>query len=271
MNEISPGEILIKTLHYWWILAVLTILGGVLGWIISLFQPPIYEAAAIFEVSLDQQQLVRDGLVTIDQLPMGVAAQDVFFTPAADIFFAPDIKARFIQDAISRGITLDKNDFPSNIFHLDRQILRWFVTVRSHDPVVAANLANLWVADVYPALLEVRAHTAEAVSLELQRNSIQGCFSEMDFASANHCAGTTFAGAADLDEYLKTLEQKAAAERQAGRGVDPALGFVVGNPAEPPASPILYSGAGIIFAGSIFGLLVGSLVLKLLPGPVQRK
>jgi hypothetical protein len=137
--------------------------------------------------------------------------------------------------------------------------------------VAAANLANLWVADVYPALLEARAHTAEAISIELQRNSIQGCFSKMDFSSANHCAGTTFAGAADMDEYLKNLEQKAAAERQAGRGVDPALGFVVGNPAEPPASPILYSVAGIIFAGSIFGLLVGLLVLKLLPGPVRRK
>jgi uncharacterized protein involved in exopolysaccharide biosynthesis len=271
MTGLSSREVLDRTIHMWWILVVLAILGGLAGWIFSKTRPPIYEANAVYEVMLDEQQLVKDGLVTEDKLPLQFAENDVYLSAAADIFYNPDVKVRVIGDAMSQGIPLIEKDFTSTNFNLDRRGQRWSISVRSTDPSIAAKLANIWLTVANSALLEARGHTSQSLGLGLSLDSVQKCFSELDFSKANLCAGTAFSSPAGLVEYLKNIQQQIVSEKAAGFGIYPALSFVITSPAQPPASPILYSASLIILAGSLLGLLAGVLVTRLLPASGHTK
>ena len=265
MYDLSPLELLKRTLHRWWMLVALMLLGGAAGWLLSQFRHPIYEATAIYQVTLDEQQLVDRGLLTADKLPLQFADQNTYFAPAADLFYDPAVRAKLMADASSQNIQLQQSDFNGTDFYLDRRGLQWFVTVRSIDPATAARLANLWLTAADAALRAAQAHNEQSISLQLQYDSVQKCFAEMDFQQANQCSGTRFDTPVDLDAYLKGLEMQMASAQQSGSGIDPALSFVIVSPANQPSHPVLYSTSLVIVAGSLVGLLAGIVLVQMLP------
>lgn len=264
MNDLSPLDMLERTLRRWWMLAVLMVLGGAVGWTLSLFQHPIYEATAVYQVSLDEQQLVVRGLVAAEKLPLLFEDQNIYLSPAANMFDDFTVRANLVVDARSSNIQLQESDFNPSNFYVDRRGKQWFVTVRSADPAMAARLADLWLANVDAALRTAQAHTYQFISLQLQHDSVQKCFTEMDFKQANQCAGVSFTDPVDLDAYLKGLETRMAFEQQAGHGIDPALLFVIVSQANQPSHPVLYSVSLMIVAGSLIGLLVGIILAQVL-------
>jgi Chain length determinant protein. len=264
MNDLLPLELLGRTLRRWWLLAALMLLGGAAGWVISQFRHPVYEATAVYQVTLDEQQLVDRGLMTADQLPLQFADQNIYLAPAADMFDDPAARASLVADARSQSIQLKESDFNPNAFYLDRRGKQWFVTVRSADPVTAARLADMWMSTVDAALRDAQDHSNHSISLQLQHDSIQKCFAEMDFNQANQCAGTSFTTPTDLAVHLKELETQMATEQQAGHGIDPALSFVIVSQASLPSHPVLYATGTIIAAGSLMGLLAGLVLVQVL-------
>jgi len=264
MNDLSPLDMLERTLRHWWLLAVLMVLGGAVGWTLSLFRHPVYEATAVYQVSLDEQQLVARGLVAADKLPLQFEDQNIYLSPVADLFDDSTVRAKLVADARSNNIQLQESDFNTVNFYLDRRGNQWFVTVRSADPVTTARLADLWLVNVDAALREAQTHTYQFLSLQLQHDSVQKCFAAMDFKQANQCAGVSFATPVDLGAYLKSLETNMTFEQQAGRGIDPALMFVIVSQANLPSHPALYSISLMIVAGSLIGLLAGIILVQVL-------
>lgn len=264
MNDLSPLAVLKRILNRWWMLAALILLGGVAGWIFSLFRHPVYEATAVYQVTLDEQQLVDRGLVAADTLPLQFADQNLYLSPAADLFYDPTVQSSVVAGARSQNIQLQGNDFNPGVFYLDRRGKQWFVTVRSADPAAAARLADLWLAAADAALRDAQAHAYQSISLQLQHDSVQKCFAEMDFALADQCAGTSFTTPAELDAYLKKLETQMTFEQQMGRGIEPALSFFVVSPASLPIHPVLYTTGLMIAAGSLIGLLAGMVLVQVL-------
>jgi hypothetical protein len=243
MNDLSPLEMLKRTLQRWWMLVALMVLGGAAGWVFSLLQPPVYESTTVYQVNLDEQQLVDRKLV-------------------ASMFNDPTVLSDMVTTANSQNIPLEQKDFNADDFSLDRRGAEWFVTVRSTDPARAAHLADLWLGGVDAALQEVRAHSFQVYSLRLQYDSLSKCFAEMDFQQANQCAGTSFADPAALDAWLNGLEAQIASEQVAARGIDTAVMFVIISPANLPSHPVLYSVSLLIIAGSLIGLLAGIVLVQ---------
>jgi hypothetical protein len=270
MNDLSPLDMLERTLHRWWILVALMVLGGMTGWVFSLFRHPVYEATAVYQVSLDEQQLVELGRLAPDEVPLEFSDQNIFLSPVADVFYDPAVLANLLASARSQNIQLPAGDLDLANFTLDRRGTQWFVTVRSADPATAVQLADLWLTTVDAVLRVASAHSAQYISLQLQHNSVQKCFAEMDFQQANQCAGTSFAAPADLDTYLNGLETQMISEQQAGGGIDPAISFVIVSQAETPSHPVLYSVSLLMVAGSLIGLVAGMILVQILK-PMKAK
>jgi hypothetical protein len=262
MNDLSPLEMFKRTLQRWWMLVALMVLGGAAGWVFSLLQPPVYESTTVYQVNLDEQQLVDRKLVAAEQLPLEFADQNVYLSPVASMFNDPTVLSDMVTTANSQNIPLEQKDFNADDFSLDRRGAEWFVTVRSTDPARAAHLADLWLGGVDAALQEVRAHSFQVYSLRLQYDSLSKCFAEMDFQQANQCAGTSFADPAALDTWLNGLETQIASEQVAARGIDTAVMFVIISPANLPSHPVLYSVSLLIIAGSLIGLLAGIVLVQ---------
>lgn len=270
MNDPSPRLFFEKVLSTWWIIAALMIVGGIAGWVSGHFLTPLYEATAAYDVSLDQQQIAIQLSLPPSQLPLTALAQNTYIAPVEIIFDSPDVRNRLVADATAQGIKLKYQDINQANFSIDRRGTLWFIRVRNTDPVVAAHLVNLWVAEANKALQEALAHSDQAQALQVQRSAVQKCFSELDFAQANQCAGTTFSTPAALQAYLNQLDQQINTEVLADQDIDPALTFHFGQQAEPPAEPVLYVASELILAGSLIGLLAGAVIGQLVPTPRAR-
>lgn len=265
MNDLSPRTLFERILSTWWIIAALMILGGLAGWVFGRFRAPVYEATAAYEVSLDQQQIANRLSIPPSQLPLNAVAQDTYLIPVENSFTDPAVRNRLVADATAQGIKLKYTDINQTNFSIDLRGVLWLIRVRNTDPVVAARLANLWVAAANTALLEEQAHSNQAQALQVQRAAVQKCFSELDFAAANPCAGTSFSTPDVLQAYLNQLDQQINSEMLADHNIDPALTFVVAQPAEPPAQPVLNATGELILAGSLIGLLAGIVIGQLVP------
>ncbi len=266
MSDFSPRQILERTFHYWWLVAACTLLGGIGAWIFSLFHPPIYAATAAYSVSLDQQTIAAEYHLAPDQLPLDFTHQNEYLSPAADVFFGVDVRSRVVSDAAAHSIEMKSSDFDTVNFSLDRRSGdRWLLTVQNTDPSDAAQLTNLWAAAADSVLRAAQAHSAKAMVLQEQHNTILKCFSGASLSSANGCAGTAFASSSEEVAFLNDLEEQIIAEQAAGRNIDPALQFSFVRPADPPSVPVLYDKSLVLLAGLLIGLFGGSVVMQFLP------
>ncbi len=266
MADISPREILERALHLWWAIAGCMLLGGIAAWVFSLSHSPIYEATALYQVTLDQQQLATRLGLDPSQLPLDFTTQNNYLAPAESIFYLPQVVDKLVADANAQGIALTSKDFFStNMFYMDRKGSLWIASVRRTNPNEAARLVNLWVTEADALLRVVQPHEARALALQAQRSLIQKCFAGNDFTQANQCAGTAIGSSAELDTTLNDLEKQIIAEHQAGMGIDPALQYSFSRPASPPLEPVLYNKSLLILAGAVIGLLIGILLVYFFP------
>jgi uncharacterized protein involved in exopolysaccharide biosynthesis len=265
MSDLSPRASFERVLGTWWIVAGLMILGGVAGWGFSRFHPPLYEAAATYEVSLDQAQLAARLSIPASQLPLDDIAENVYLAPVEIVFDDPEVRQSLVSAANAQGINLKYQEITQDHFSIDRRGTIWLIRVQSASPVSAARLANLWVSIADTALRQAHAHSDRAQALQVQRSAVQKCFSDFAFVQANQCAGTSFSSPTDLQAYLAQLDQQISAEVQADWNIDPALTFMIAQPVEVPGQPVLDITGELILASSVIGLLAGVVIAQLIP------
>jgi hypothetical protein len=251
MKEFSPLEMLERLIKNWWLIALLAVGGGLLGWLSSTILPQTFEARAEFYVSLDEAQLAYE--LKTEELTL-LMKEDVL-GPLEDFFFSEDVlnsvalAARDLDDDL--GIQNFRRDFSLYRIHTS-----WFLVARYADSQIAIDLVNLWAESADQFLQEAIAHAIDANDLELQLNLILQCFNENDFQDANPCAGTSFGDQEMLDAHLVDLYQMIETERDASMGLHHTLDIEFTTPANS-AELILYPRGWLILAGVFIGSVVG--------------
>jgi len=254
MNDFSPYEALQRAFRTWWLIAVLGILGGLLGWASIILLMPVYEATAVYVVRLDEVQLANDlkqeGIMPVDR--------DGVLKPTANLVLSNDVLNEVVDAAGQQSIELDIREAYRS-FSLQRINTTWLLTVRHTDPQLAANLANLWAGIAVQAIQDAYQHADTAYNLELGYHAVSLCFSEYDFRAANHCAGTDFADMDELVAFQQSTMEQIKAENALARGLDHTLRFEFATPADVPFEPVRDQGGLLIAAGLGIGLVLGFL------------
>lgn len=266
LDDISPLDALKNTLHFWWLIAVLGIAGGMLGWLFTRLQPPLYEANTSLYVALRQQELVAE-----DQIPMSYTMQEQYLSPVLALFYNQDVEDQLVAEAEAHAIDFGHADFNSQDFRVERFYSRWQIVVRNQDPQAAAELANLWTDIFYAALAEANQQACEAGRLRAEATLLRSCIENSSFAAANTCAGTSFTDLSDMVAGLTSLEERSTSALEAARGITSALDFSITEYASIPTEPILFRQGITIFAGAAIGLLVGFILAIVLPLPGTRR
>jgi hypothetical protein len=262
MNDIELSQEFHLILHRWWLIALLTIVGGLSGWVVGYFLPPVYEATAFYKVDLNEDEVVkRDSLPGIASLDY--ARTNLYLGPVADMFFDPEISTELVLSAAQNGISMTSEDFRAPTFSLDRRGMEWFITVRDRDPETAALLANLWLELVDARLNGQLAHASSAEDLQIVHALVETCFTGNNLEQGNQCAGTTFSGPSDLEAYLQDLEGQIASEQEDSGGLVPVISLEITRQAEPSSAPILYRRSLLMASGSLLGLLLSMLVISI--------
>jgi uncharacterized protein involved in exopolysaccharide biosynthesis len=260
MTDISPLNLLLRAMRFWWVVAACAAAGGLLGLLFASAHAPVYEASAAYRVAFDQTRAPQADSLDIE------AAKEA----ALDIFFSAEVQAQVAEKAKAEGLAFSRDDFGNGTLTIQRVDNRWWLTVRNENARAAAAVANAWAAAALPLLEEAYGDAREVDSLQQQIATLQGCFASADLASANTCAGTDFANLAEYDAAWADLNSRLNAAQQASRGLVAALSLERGRQASAPARPVHFGRNSLVLAGLFLGFLLGVGLTLVLPIPTKR-
>jgi uncharacterized protein involved in exopolysaccharide biosynthesis len=233
-QEFSPRLSLERAFQRWWIILLLTALGGITGWAIHFLRPPLYESTAVITANMDFQKV-----------PLTQEEEDYAFNAAGAIGSSYDVKNQVVTDAQAQGLPIDMNQLPDQM-DLERKQSVWEFHITNRDPGTAAKLANLWAEKTLSALNAALGHAMQADQIQTQINTITG--SQPTSGSPAISLGTLV--------VLQNLSTQLLQEKQLSRGVISIMKFALSSSATPPLKPVLNNLADLVLAGACIGFIV---------------
>lgn len=233
-QEFSPLESLERAFERWWVIVLMTVLGGISGWAIHFFRPPLYEATAIMTVNMDFQ---KRELTEIEE--------DYAFNVAEAISTSIPVKDQIIAEAHADGSPIDMDQLQRQMF-LERKKSIWEFHVRNRDAEIAAKLANIWADKAEKALNVALAHAIRADQVQVQMVS---------FISGRSISGSPELSAED-QAVLNNLSNELLQEKQLSLGIISIMKFALTSSAPVPQKPVLYYLANLVLAGACIGFVI---------------
>ncbi len=155
-----------KNLFPWLLVFACMIAGALLGALLSLALPPVYEARALVSTNLE---LVQDANITEIML-------DAEINHIGELVFHPEVVSALIEKEASLGNPLTLEQL-KKITSVERQLMNTVIKVRDQNPEVAARIASEWAEILYTRLTDAYEHAVQLSSAKLQYNSIRDCLS----------------------------------------------------------------------------------------------
>jgi len=130
-----------KNLFPWLLVFACMIAGALLGALLSLALPPVYEARALVSTNLE---LVQDANITEIML-------DAEINHIGELVFHPEVVSALIEKEASLGNALTLEQL-KKITSVERQLMNTVIKVRDQNPEVAARIASEWAEILYTRL-----------------------------------------------------------------------------------------------------------------------
>jgi len=244
--EYSPAETVEQALKRWWIIVLLTVLGGAAGWLFHILEPPVYEATAVITGSMhfEQRQLTQ-------------AEEDIAYSNATAVVSAPSVTNQAFADAQAQGLSFNHNT-PELFLEIKGSL--WELHVRDRTPQVAADLANIWAQRAYKTLNEAREHAYRAEQIQNELTALQNCLSyQIQTSGMSQNSPTSVCENSTLAEVQTAIDNQSSQliiEKNLSLGVLSILDFTLTGPASVPDSPVLYDRAKLTFAGACIGFII---------------
>lgn len=232
-QEFSPRETLERAFKRWWVIVLMTVLGGLVGWTFHFFNPPVYEATSFVTANMDFQQRA-----------LTQYEEDYAFDSAGSISMWDDVENQIIAEAKIRGIPIELNQLGQQMFFERKQSV-FELHIRNRDPQIAAQLANIWAEKFYEALNGALEHAIRADQIQAQIDAINGSLSSGSPVISPQAQTT-----------LKTLSDELLQEQQSSQGIISIMKFAVTGSATAPQKPVLYYLANLVLAGACIGFIV---------------
>jgi uncharacterized protein involved in exopolysaccharide biosynthesis len=238
-HEFSPRESLDRAFKRWWVIVLMTILGGLAGWAFHFITPPVYEATSVITANMDftKRQLTQ-------------YEEDFAFDVAGSIGTGDDVENQIIAEAKIRGLPIDLDQLGQQMF-IERRQSVFELHIRNRDPQIAAQLANIWAEKFYKALNGALGHAIRADEIQAQIDAINGSLS----------SGSPVLGP-EAQTSLKNLSDELSQEQQLSQGIISIMKFTVTGSAAVPQKPVLYNLAGLVLAGVCIGFVISIWVVS---------
>lgn len=261
IEEFSPLDAYQRVLSRLWLVVLLAILGGCVGWFIHQLQPPVYEAKAVFTANIDYSQIEK----------LTEYEQDQTIGAVLGLMGSTDVVERVNQEARAQKLPFQELVYNQNMFLERRQSLLQ-LRYRSQDPKVAAAIANLWADAAYQRLKEAHQHSVDAHLLRNYIDALKNNPSLLISCSPPPLLNPPvprICGKDSPDQVqgnLKYLEDRYTGELYNSLGVIEALNFSISRRASVPTGPVAYRSGTMTLFGTLIGFLVGIFVANLHPG-----
>ncbi len=247
-NSFIPFDLFKQAISRWWLVAFLMIIGGLVGLCLHNFSPAIYEAQAKFSVTIDYTRTGYLSDIQEDQAMRGIGS----------LIGSDLILQRTVNAAHSASVDISLDEFKQKST-LERGDFNWFIRFRDKDAQKAADLVNQWADQANKEILDASQHAFRAEELFNYLDSIETCLQRTTFGSEAK-APCSFPNLPIILEVIQKTGEIAYQEKEASRGLMPALSISLVEKSQLPPSPVVFNRNTLVLAGSFIGLLFGILI-----------
>ena len=227
------------------------ILGGLLGWGAAMLKAPVYEANAVFTVTIDYTQTGALSDVEEDQAMRGVG----------DIIFSEEVIDAALERLEEEGLTLSKDEFYDDAI-FDREEFRWAIRYRDADAQLAYQVLHAWEATADDILQDSLVHARLGASYQEVLTGLTTCLERGTLIETDGDRCTLD----NLDEILAKIDQVSGLitdELGQSRGLFAALTVVLSDPVDVPTQPVRFQTNVLVFSGMFIGGLLAMIGLTL--------
>lgn len=144
----NPGTIdimdtMTNLFRHWWLIALIAIVGGLLGLAVSALKPPKYEAEAIFSATIDFRDINFENLVDETESPLTFSQYDIDMALSEVQIVLVQVRDEAFTYAQTLDPSLDAETFENNTL-IERELGLWYLRYRHEDAQTAQSIVNHW-------------------------------------------------------------------------------------------------------------------------------
>jgi hypothetical protein len=150
MDEFIPLQHFYRLARLWWLLVLTTLAGAAVGYIFHRLQPPIYEAVASMNATIDIAQFDIMTDISKDKL---IYNEDLALSVIDQAFHSTEAYQTVLIRSTAAGLPIpDVNALYAN-HTLERRHGNWLFYYRHSDPQVAQAVADIWAQVAYENMM----------------------------------------------------------------------------------------------------------------------
>lgn len=246
--NVNPVILQRSFLKNWWILTLGLIIGGLVGLVMSVSLPPVYEATFIIVTN------VRiDGTKEITEIMLDAAINHI-----GDLAYNPVIVERMVTALNKQGVQVDFEEI-MDITFIERRLNSTHLKARWRDPDSAMKVANTWGLILYDMLQEGYKQAVIADDLTAYQETLKACLLDEDSSGCGTYCGLS---KEDLQGEITRVSFDIAARRNESLGLYSELTISDYQEADFPEKPTFYEQRSLILAGMGIGFLLSLLLLE---------
>jgi uncharacterized protein involved in exopolysaccharide biosynthesis len=147
MDEFSLLSHFYSFFKYWWLAMITTLLGGLVGFLFSHLNAPIYEAKATMVVNVDFNKVTK--------FPVERQDEELALYNVQVALLDPQTIENLIQVASLQNISIDVATLFKN-YTIERKLAFWELRYRDTDPIITQKIANLWIEEARKTFLSMQ-------------------------------------------------------------------------------------------------------------------
>jgi uncharacterized protein involved in exopolysaccharide biosynthesis len=142
-KELIPLEQFTRIVRYWWLVVLVAVLGGMVGFIISRIKPPVFEAKAVFMASIDFNKIDFYHLPDGTPAPYKLTQYDEDISLVVVEASLRGVIPQVVAFAQQNGLKLDANQLEAQST-IERKNAYWEVRFRNSNPILTQKIVNYW-------------------------------------------------------------------------------------------------------------------------------
>lgn len=240
----------IKRKNSWIFIFILILIGAGLGFAVSLFKKPIYEATALVTTNL---HLNEEG-------PINEIMLDSQINHIGDLYFHPQVVEKLIATEKTNGLSLNLETL-KEIGTVERRLLNSQIKIRHSDPQIAARIATNWAKILFDTLNEAYPYAIQVSNAKDKLVWLNNCVNPIEEIEIDaFCKSIT---KDELDQAISDAEAIILDKINHTLGLSKYLNVSQYQPASVPNKAISYHKGSMVLAGGVIGFLVALGILML--------
>ncbi|HHV06078.1 MAG TPA: hypothetical protein GXX60_06135 [Anaerolineaceae bacterium] len=238
-------NLLKKGSHDWLVIVVFIIIGSLIGYGISFFKTPLYEATALVTTNM---HLNPAG-------PVNEFMLDAQINHIGDLYFNKTVVQKLLETENENGLNISFDEL-KNIASVERRMLSSLIKVRHADPVIASQIASDWAEILYKTLQDAYPY---AVKVSIAKNKLlllEKCASAKPSENNDWKQVCEWINEDDIEQSISEAEDIIINNSDRTFGLSDYLNISQWQPAEIPTKPISYHRGSMVFAGGVIGFIL---------------